>query len=276
MLATPLLLVATLSFATFASAGCGARSELLGAEPLGQGGSGGSSSTGAAGEGGSATTTSTTATTTSTTTTTTTSTSTGTLMNLTGCADGEREGFTDIDSHPDIAGCSGGFDTLGLFGTGPDCVHTAGDDGNNVSGQGCSAVDLCSPGWHVCSSAADVAAHSPTGCAGAAPSGEPLFFVTAQSGTGCGICATGNSTAEECTFCACASGCLQTKDTANDLFGCGNLGLPPNDCGVLDRFSDDQCAALGSPWLCAGDGCSELFNTGKFAPEGGGALCCRD
>jgi hypothetical protein len=175
-----------------------------------------------------------------------------------GCADGARDGFTDAAIHPRIAGCSGGWSVAGVqLDTAPACDRAGGDDGNNPNGAGCRAVDLCTQGWHVCATPADVAASSGTGtCAGAIPAGAPgLFFVTRQSGPGGAECGAG----------------------ANDLFGCGNVGLTPAaSCAPLDRFSNDLCASLGAPWSCGADGVQEAGNVTKSDATVGGVLCCRD
>lgn len=173
-----------------------------------------------------------------------------------GCADGQREGFVDLAGEPGIAGCSGGFAVAGLLADAPPaCDRAAGDDGAVPDGAGCSATDLCAAGWHVCLTAGQVA--SATGdCAGSIPDGAAnLFFATRQSGPGSAECGAG----------------------ANDLFGCGNLGIAPAaSCAPLDRFSNDLCAALGAPWTCGADGADEANNVSKPGPDGGGVLCCRD
>jgi hypothetical protein len=173
-----------------------------------------------------------------------------------GCADGQREGFVDQDAEPNIAGCSGGFAVAGLLAdAAPACDRAAGDDGTVPDGAGCGATDLCAAGWHVCLTPGQVA--SATGdCAGATPAGAPnLFFATRQSGPGGAECGAG----------------------ANDLFGCGNLGIAPlASCAPLDRFSNNLCAALGAPWSCGTDGLNEANNVTKSGPDGGGVLCCRD
>jgi hypothetical protein len=215
-----------------------------------------------------------------------------------GCADGQREGFLDAVKYPAIAGCSGGWSVPGVMpfnpGTAPACptftthdtVHPAcnrggGDDGANPKGAGCCVADLCEAGWHVCTSAADVTSHSPTGCKGAtSANAPPLFFVTRQSSNGCGACATGGRTDSDCNSETCSSGCAQTPRTSNDVFGCGNLGAstPILDCGPIDRFSNNLCNDVGSNWTCNDDGtgfCEAyaiLHNGSAF----GGALCCRD
>lgn len=173
-----------------------------------------------------------------------------------GCADGEREGFVDVAAEPNIAGCSGGFAVAGLLAdAAPSCDRGGGDDGGTPDGAGCGATDLCGAGWHVCLTPGQVASAAGD-CAGATAVGDPaLFFATRQSGPGGADCGAG----------------------ANDLFGCGNLGLAPlASCAPLDRFSNDLCAALGAPWACGADGLNEAGNVTKTGPDGGGVLCCRD
>ncbi|MFO0593620.1 MAG: hypothetical protein U0441_39125 [Polyangiaceae bacterium] len=243
-------------------AGCGARSTLEGAETSGQGGS----------------TSAVTSTETTTSTTLTTSTTSTTMVSVSGCSDGAREGFTDFEKYPYIAGCSGGFQIPGVLGelTAPACGWKAGNGSSNPNGIGCNAWDLCAPGWHVCGGAAEVAQDSPTGCDGVAPAQDPVFFITRQSGTGCGTCATGSDTSSACATCSCAGGCAQTEKTSNDVFGCGTIGEPPSDCGVLNSFSNDVCTALGYPWLCGSDSCGEAHNVWKETATNGGVLCCAD
>jgi hypothetical protein len=175
-----------------------------------------------------------------------------------GCSDGTREGFTSIGSYPNIAACSGGWSFPGVrTGTAiaPACGGRAGNDSDNATGAGCGVADLCQNGWHVCASAAEVAARvGADGCAGANVAGA--FFVTRQSGPGAAACGVGS----------------------NDLFGCGGAGLTPDPgtCGVLTRFSNDLCAALPASFACGADGAAEADNVTKSSSDGGGALCCRD
>jgi len=193
-----------------------------------------------------------------------------------GCADGAREGFLDQDTYPEIAACNGGFQIPGLLAElKPTCNFAGGDDGENPSGAGCSAADLCAPGWHVCATALEVGQLSPTGCDGATLE-DPAFYATRQSGPGCGLCATGFQSLPGCDDCTCVAGCLQTQATANDVFGCGNIGDTPGDCGVLNSFSNDQCSLLGPPWSCSGNDCGEAHNVSKSSSAAGGVLCCHD
>jgi hypothetical protein len=220
-----------------------------------------------------------------------------------GCADGQREGFTDLNAFPNIAGCSGGWTVAGIHTdapgtapacpglattdtTTPACARSAGDDSANPLGSGCDVADLCAQGWHVCTGAADVAASSATGCVGATGSDDPpLFFATRQSSTGCGQCATGASTDAACDSSSCTAGCLQTENTSNDFFGCGNFGssAPILGCGPLDRFSNNLCSGLaGSTWSCNlaattdDSGFCEAYTVTKSGVTDGGVACCRD
>jgi len=195
-----------------------------------------------------------------------------------GCSDGTREGFVDEEIYPAIAGCSGGWSIPGLLSDPkPACSYMSGNTSSNPTGSGCSAADLCAPGFHVCKGAGDVALRSVTGCVGAA-SAPGLFFATRQGSTGCGVCTLGMLVdLDLCSGCSCASGCAPNDTTANDLFGCGTLGAPPaGDCGVLDVSSWNACDALGAPWVCGGDGCNESNAVVKLGPQGGGVLCCAD
>lgn len=217
---------------------------------------------------------------------------------LQGCADGQREGFVDDKTFPDIAGCSGGWSVPGVMpfdpGTAPDCpsVKTfdtvtpacnrqGGDDGPNPAGAGCDVADLCEAGWHVCASPADITGHSPSGCTGVTRNGDPpLFFVSRESSNGCGVCASGSGSGSSCNGSSCVSGCAESAATSNDVFGCGNFGatIPFVDCGPIDRFSNNLCTGLGANWTCIDDGSGlcEAFVLTHGGPAFGGVLCCRD
>ena len=179
----------------------------------------------------------------------------GTCTSDVGCADGSREGFTDAAVYLNIAACAGAFALPGLLAPPtrePACEHGAGNDGD-ASGAGCNVADLCQVGWHVCEGPDDVRLSS--GEKGCAEIGATGFFVTRTSGGGGAACGDG----------------------ANDLFGCGSAGEPPDaaTCGPLDRFSHDLCSVLPPTWSCGGDGVNEANNVVNRGAEGGGALCCR-
>ncbi len=182
----------------------------------------------------------------------------GTCENDLGCSDGSREGFASTTTFPDIAACAGGWTIAGLATTTtPACGRMSGNSSGNPKGEGCNVADLCQVGWHVCETAAAVGQKSGNaGCAAAGVLGQNAFFAVRQSGGGGAACGLGT----------------------NDLFGCGDVGAPPDaaTCGPLDRFSNDLCAALPATWSCGTDGADELNNVTKTASEGGGVLCCRD
>jgi hypothetical protein len=175
-----------------------------------------------------------------------------------GCSDGTRELFIDPGVHPDIAGCSGGFSVAGVLSAAaraPQCGRHAGNHGLEPSGWGCSVADLCSLGWHVCESAAEVALKSANGeCAN-----DGLgFWATRQSQDDQRLCiAAGN----------------------NNLVGCGvGLGEAPHpSCDPLalelrETHCNGSCA-----WICDGTSVfDEADFVQKYGPEDGGVLCCRD
>jgi hypothetical protein len=194
-----------------------------------------------------------------------------------GCADGAREGFVDAAKYPAIAGCAGGWTVPGVAQeSAPTCALGAGDDGANPGGDGCSASDLCAPGWHVCRTAREVATHSPDGCAGGDVDG--LFFATRQSGNGCGECSVSANPADACSGDTCLTSCYPTSVQTNDVFGCGGTGaLPAGSCAPLDRFSHNACGQLPAPWNCASsDGTNEALVVVKPGPGAGGVVCCAD
>jgi len=175
---------------------------------------------------------------------------------IVGCADGQREGFLSLLTHPAIAACAGGFALPGVVDlVAPACANAAGDDGVIPNGAGCNALDLCAAGWHLCADAAEVAARSPTGCAGAAVGTELVFFAAAQHGPGQGNCGPTGS---------------------DDLFGCGTLGeVTHPSCVPLDRWSKTLCGMLANPWVCGGSSVTEALDVVKPGPAAGGVLCCR-
>ena len=197
----------------------------------------------------------------------------------TGCADGTREGFLDESRWPRIAACAGAFLVPGVLSAtlAPACGRRAGNDGPLPDGAGCDAEDLCAPGFHLCRTAAEVADRSPSGCTGAAPA-PGQFFITRQSSTGCGVCATGSLLADPpCDDQSCTPGCAQTDATSNDVFGCGSTGdAPTAACAPLDRFGNNLCVALPPGWSCGVDGYTEARAVINRSPTTGGGLCCAD
>jgi hypothetical protein len=195
-----------------------------------------------------------------------------------GCADGTREAFKDAATYPHIAGCDGGFSVPGvLHADTPLCGRVAGNDSANPNGTGCSAADLCAEGWHMCRHPAEVTAHSPDGCAGSHDA-TSSFYVTRQSGSGCGACAVSTDATKICTNADCNTDCYPTDLETNDVFGCGTLGSAPGaSCAPFDRFGNNACGALGAPWDCAASsGYDEALVVVKNGPAAGGVLCCAD
>ncbi len=176
-----------------------------------------------------------------------------------GCADGVRDGFADLATFPSIAACSGAWVIPGIgaaANSDPKCA-TSGND-RPTNGVGCAAANLCAPSWHICTNAADVAAHLPSGQTCAAITTND-FFATNQGSEASGVCsATG----------------------ANDLFGCGELGNAASaTCAPLDAASGNACAAISSAgWSCGGTPAATTERTSVAKPmlTGGGVLCCTD
>lgn len=138
-----------------------------------------------------------------------------------GCADGEREWFTDSTVHPLIAGCSGAFHKSGLKKRATEinhdvtCNNFGGDDGPYPNGEICSASDLCAPGWHLCSDAVEVESLSGTGDCDVEShiNVEDVFFATGQSTNGARLCV--NDGVDNIVGC----GLEMEVDNASFLFG---------------------------------------------------------
>ncbi len=217
-----------------------------------------------------------------------------------GCADGTREGFTDLGLYPTIASCGGAWTVAGAFHDDAACGRLAGNDGVNESGNGCNVEDLCAGGWHVCYGPDDIEVRTGgRGCVDAVESDYPnhgsgtvtvsvppggAFFMTRTSGQGVGLC-------DEVVN--------GFPSTFNDIFGCGNLGgQPTSTCAPLNRFGNNQCIGMhtattysGTPatafgyesgqwaWSCndGGNGTNESKFVTKTRPDDqGGVLCCKD
>jgi outer membrane protein OmpA-like peptidoglycan-associated protein len=175
---------------------------------------------------------------------------------VSGCSDGTREGYLNLGTHPQIAGCSGGWTVPGIrIPKLPTCGRESGNCSDNLEGRGCAAEDLCAPGWHICADGLEVRRLSSNGCGSAVPSGKGRFFATRQGGTGDSNCGYG----------------------ANDVYGCGTIGAAiwGTGCSVLNRFSNNNCSGLPAPWSCYGE-VNEALNVVKPGVERGGVLCCKD
>jgi hypothetical protein len=173
-----------------------------------------------------------------------------------GCADGTREGFVDVIVFQALAGCQGAWTIAGLRPVpAPQCELRAGNDGANRPGTGCTASDLCAPGWAPCATHLDVHLRIADRACSDATTTAGVFFATGQSGPGGGTC---------------------NADGTNDVFGCGTMGDPTVvDCGPLDKGSDNECIDLVmGGWDCmAPDEIKTIHKADPFA--GGGVLCCR-
>jgi hypothetical protein len=218
-----------------------------------------------------------------------------------GCADGTREVFADATTFPAIAACAGGWDgngnSPGYSGVFPAPLRTQaancaqnGNSGPNPRGIGCSAIDLCATGWHICGGGEVLAGvrgapnfdAQTDGClADTWPAGS--FFAAAIGSTGCLNCAepNGTVTGPTCTNASCAAGCQANPGLTNDVFGCGAGAEAVNTCGDVDRTGNDLCEYLDPGWSCGTDDVRESVNlvhdpSPETGPSPGGVLCCRD
>jgi choice-of-anchor A domain-containing protein len=200
-----------------------------------------------------------------------------------GCADGQREGFTDQTKYPCIAACATAWSVPGVVGKTPTCNRQAGDDFPTQT-PGCSVEDACANGWHVCASQEEVQNAFNNG--GSCTDAGAGFYITQVSGPGCGECAFAAGTNPNCDGGDCLKDCSPNSETRNDLFGCGTLtddeGEPAQavpdaaTCAPFNIFSNNLCSSV--PGLdCGTDGEAEADNAVKpSATVGGGVLCCID
>lgn len=225
---------------------------------------------------------------------------------MSGCSDGTREGFKNVNKYPQIAGCSGAWSVPGLHQPGPSCSRKSGNNGENASGTGCNVEDLCSEGWHVCLGKDDVKGRSVTGCSGIIDVDDAPYFFAAR---------TSSSGSFNCTPDTVGSSTTNT----DDFFGCGNMGCPAinESCTPLQFGSHDECIGIvdrsctwtkdnngvikGSgamacnwcktldywnfvlktdyktAWNCGTSSTNEANNVIKTDPNSqGGVLCCKD
>ncbi len=216
-----------------------------------------------------------------------------------GCADGTREAFESQTTFPAIAACAGGWDgnggTAGYTGvfpaplrtTNPNCTQN-GNSGPNPDGIGCSSIDLCAPGWHVCAGGEVIARvkgviDSGSQTDGCTATTWPVnsFFAASIGSTGYYECAEpyGTVTGPTCTNASGAVGCQANPGLTNDIFGCGSEGVSVSTCGDVDRSGGNLCGSLDKGWYCGTDGYRESVNAVHNPnPEGGaspgGVLCC--
>ncbi|MFO0629879.1 MAG: hypothetical protein U0325_30200 [Polyangiales bacterium] len=201
-----------------------------------------------------------------------------------GCADGTREGFNSLALYPRIAACSGAWTQGGLLAggvrSGASVCARAGNHGPDPrdGARACGAPDLCAPGWHLCRGGEVQIRTSGRGCAASRDFAATSFFAAAVASTGCLQCAlrTGTVTGSTCSTSSCMPGCIESPALANDLFGCGNVGMSVDTaCDGLDRTAGDGCTSIPNSWACNA-GMSELIDATNADPAHGGVLCCRD
>jgi hypothetical protein len=180
-----------------------------------------------------------------------------------GCADGSREGFTDLEAWPDIAGCSGGWQVPGVIGDQgkePRCGRQSGNDSIRPDGTNCSVADLCADGWHVCRDPPEVKRRSLSGCESAVVPGQHMIFIVAAGASPLGVC-------------------VPDLAATNDLHGCGDLGSDETSgCSpLLKRMTFADCLGSGV-WSCgtADDHLLEANVVTKTGSAQGGVLCCRN
>ena len=175
-----------------------------------------------------------------------------------GCSDGTREYLTNPNQHPRIAGCQGAWDVPGV--TSPAaaaCGRMSGNDNMaNPLGSGCSISDLCSAGWHVCSTAVEVSAHLAGEC--------PKTYA-----------------ADELWIARQTVGLNNTCDGSgegNNVFGCGAIGVDTDpSCLPLNKMLIYPPCETDPIWRCGPDSEGEGDSMVKLDPsKAGGVLCCAD
>jgi hypothetical protein len=183
------------------------------------------------------------------------------VPSATGCADGSREGFKSLASYPKIAACSGGWSAPGITSLSPpQCCREAGNDGARPEGEGCNVEDLCSAGWHVCTSAEEV--------------GKLVKLCDLDT---IGADAAGSIWITRQIVSPADGGAQCIAGGSNNVAGCGDIGAN-QPCPPLNRALQTVVCADNPPWFCgtATDGTKEAFLVAKSGPEHGGVLCCKD
>lgn len=172
---------------------------------------------------------------------------------LVGCADGQREGFADLEKFPTIAGCLGVWDasmTLRKGKTGKPC----GDDLDTCG----SPADVCAEGWHVCARDGDYQDLS-----------DRVDDKQCAEGAGPGKFVAAISHVKKKKECAPAPG-------ANTRYPClkSGWGAEPVCCGLDCSFG----SCRDSVWpkqtkISRGteQGCGSVTSE-----RNGGVLCCKD
>jgi len=175
-----------------------------------------------------------------------------------GCADGQREGFSDLKKNPRVAGCVGGWSgnkNLRDKGTGKAC-------GDDLDGGAKCAVpaDVCAEGWHVCGHTGktdDIRDRvTATECDNAGPGRfnaavshspsdeiEPCPVVTEKTVMPCmlnGLGAEAACCGTDCKYGKCKDGVWKgkTKISRGTTEGCGSVSSEHNG-GVMCCFDGD-------------------------------------
>jgi hypothetical protein len=170
-----------------------------------------------------------------------------------GCADGQREGYADMQKFPDIAGCLGVWDGEKSLRKGK-TSKACGDD-LEVCG---SPSDVCAEGWHLCARDGDY--HDLT---------NRITWQECNEGAGPG------------KFVAAISHVLKKKECApepgaNTRYPCldEGYGAEPICCGELCKqgeCKDSVWPAQTRISMGKAEGCAAVTSE-----RNGGLLCCRD
>jgi hypothetical protein len=172
-----------------------------------------------------------------------------------GCSDGTRDydGLSDVGVFTRIAGCQGAWNQPGVATT-PQCGRASGNDSTQPNGMGCSAADLCAPGWRICADAEAVA----DAIGGPCPIvTDSEIWITQQTTNSMKLC---------------------LNETRNNIVGCGNIGEPADSsCAPLDTLMLTTHCDMHPAWDCAMASDTEADNVTKSDPSSaGGVLCCLD
>ena len=174
---------------------------------------------------------------------------------LVGCADGQREGFADLQRHRRVAGCLAtweGTKSLRDKPTGKAC-------GDDIKGGVCTVpADVCAVGWHVCGSTGkndDLKTHT------------TFKACNKEAGPGKFVAAMSHGQTEE--LCPPAP-------TAETVFPCMDSGFcaEPICCGDNCQFGKCRDAVWkGQTRISLGkaEGCGSVTSE-----RNGGVMCCYD
>jgi hypothetical protein len=206
---------------------------------------------------------------------------------IAGCADGQREGFADLEKNPRIAGCMGKWkDNKSLRDkpTGKAC----GDDGEECA----VPADVCAPGWHVCGmegksedlrtratqKACDTAgpgrfnaamSHSPTDEIDPCPRiSKNTDMPCVQAGIGAEPVCCGN----DCRAGKCKDGVWKgkTRISMGTTEGCGALTSDRNG-GVMCCYDGDEAPTAAGDAKAEGGEADAKAEGGEAKAEGGEA-----